>query len=236
MLDEDRLLITIKRKAGIQDEEWDSPSLEEGFSRLYVIGRLQDYLMELCSYWKYRFLQAKYTSDSTNSKTKLTVVGASKYIILNEDIAQIELFKVGTDDLTVLSLLELEEEEITDGGTDRYGYEYQDPDTGQTKIMLLGTIPSTTVVKAIVLRYPEIKFFPPEFFNLFLYVMTEEIMLEKQKSNLDAAKAEYEKKRKELEEKISDRWAGFNKSRLNKVIRTPFAPKMGYRSGRRLSK
>lgn len=224
-----RLLKQVKKIVGVQDEEWTTPSLA-GSSRLYALSILEDYIPDLVARWRYNFCQGLYTSDSTEPTRKIKITSDDKALIFEKNMVGVEWGKIGDSDLDIKSLLTIQEDELQDGGSVRYGYFEINENTGQVMVRLLSEVAGAQV-KAVILKVPKIKAFPDEFHNLFLFQVSEHLLLEKQKNNVDAARAEYLKKLAKKEEDISIKWAFSSRSETDMRVEVSYANSSMFRSG-----
>lgn len=232
-INEAKLFKRIKRTVGVQDEEWDSPGIEVGFTREYAADLLDSFLTTISAVWRYSFLQKEVDSESTSEDDKIDLTSDRQYILFKKKILSIEWAQIGSNDLEIASKLRIKEEKLADGDV-VYGSEEIDSN-GNVAIKLLTAIAAGTSLEAIILRYPRVKYFPPEFENLFIYLVTTEMLLEKQKNNTDAARREYEAKVEKWLKDISQRWAQTSKSQIDGVrIKTMFKNVRNYRTGNRL--
>ena len=230
-IDEAKLLLKVKKNVGIQDEEWNAGGFSGGITRNLAKDILQDYLRELCVRYKYTFTQGKYTSDATDKTRKLTIYNDDKGIIWEDDFLAFQWAKIGDIELKVKTLNDIESLKWTDDNALRYGY-FEIIESKGILIIRLQTALSGSVITAVLKKVPSFKFFPKEFERLFLYMLTEELTMLKQKNNDEGVRLAFLQKLQRKEEMISQSWVEMAETETDVVHLTPYSGKTFYRSGR----
>lgn len=234
-INEATLLSKVKKIVGIQDEEWNAAGFSGGLTRNLAQDLLQEYVRDICVRYKYTFLQGKYTSDSTDKTRKITIYNDDKALIWEDNFLELKWAKIGSTELKVKPLHDIESLEWTDDNGIRYGYFEVIESKGLLVIRLLTAL-SGAVVTAVIKKVPSFKFFPKEFERLFIYMLSEELTMLKQKNNDEGARLAFLEKLNRKEAMISQSWVEMAESETDVVMLTPYSGKTFYKSGRSIAR